>query len=116
MKTQLNELVQRLTAKQDVECVRPKKTSTALKECIDRNYVHVMFRKTGTEVGVKLDRKACKFDGVNFEQGIGKVLIVGGLTLNYDRVRCVAEIDLSSCEGEGFLEPVSEAEYAAIMK
>lgn len=113
-KKELNELVVRLGKEQPVETARPEKTAKALKECVDRDYVHVMFVKTGTEVGVQLDRRDCKFDG-DFENATGKVHIVGGLILNYDKVRVVADIDLSTCEGTGHMEPVSDEEYEDIM-
>jgi hypothetical protein len=87
----MNELVQRLTKEQPVETARPEKTAKALKECIDRDYVHVMFKKTGTEVGIQLDRRDCKFDEGNFKKAKGAVHLVGGLILNYDKVRCVAD-------------------------
>jgi hypothetical protein len=112
---ELNELVERLTKPQPVETARPEKTAKALKERIDLNYVHVMFKNTGTELGVQLDRENCKFDEGNFDDATGKVRIVGGLILNYDKVRCIADIDLSTCEGEGYLEPVSDEEYEKLM-
>ncbi|NOQ24213.1 MAG: MbtH domain protein, partial [Bacteroidales bacterium] len=40
MEKELNELVVRLAKEQEVECARPEKTAEALKECIDRDYVH----------------------------------------------------------------------------
>ena len=114
MKKKLNDLVERLTKEHDVECARPEKTAKALKECIDRDYVHVMFKKTGTELGVQLYRPECKLD-VDYENGKGNVHIVGGLTLNYDKVKCVADIDLTTCEGMGYLVPVSDEDYKEIM-
>lgn len=112
---QLNELVERLTKSQGVETARPEKTAKALKECIDRDYVHVMFVKTGTELGVQLYRPDCNFTKADFDNATGSVHIEGGLTLNYDKVRCVADIDLSTCEGKGHLVPVGDEEYKAIM-
>ena len=115
MKKDLNELVVRLTKEQVVECARPERTADALKECIDRDYVHVMFKNTGTELGVQLDRRFCKFEDADFKNAKGSVYLVGGLTLNYDKVRCIAQIDLSTCEGEGHLEPVSDEDYTVMM-
>jgi hypothetical protein len=40
------------------------------------------------------------------------VRIVGGLTLDYVKVRCIAEIDLSTLEGQGHLEKVQDAAAA----
>lgn len=111
----LNELVVRLTKKHEVECVRPEKTAQALKECIDRDYVHVMFKKTGTELGIQLDRRFCKFEEADFENAKGKVHLVGGLTLNYDKVRCIAEVDLTTCEGKAYLEPLNDEDYKVMM-
>jgi hypothetical protein len=111
----MNELVERLTKEQPVETARPEKTAKALQECVDRDYVHVMFKKTGTEVGIQLDRRDCKFGDANFGEAKGTVHLVGGLILNYDKVRCVADIDLTTCEGTGHLEPVSDEEYDLIM-
>ena len=115
MKKELNELVERLTKEHDVECTRPEKTASALKECIDRDYVHVMFKKTGTELGIQLDRRYCKFEEADFENAKGKVHLVGGLTLNYDKVKCIAEVELSTCEGKGYLEPLSDEDYKEMM-
>lgn len=114
-KKELNELVVRLTKEQPVETARPEKTAKALKECVDRDYVHVMFKNTGTEVGIQLDRPNCKFDTGNFENATGSVHLEGGLILNYDKVRCVADIDLTTCEGKGKLVPVSDDEYDELM-
>jgi len=111
----MNELVERLTKEQPVETARPEKTAKALKECIDRDYVHVMFKNTGTELGVQLDRRDCKFGEAKFETSTGVVHLVGGLILNYDKVRCIADIDLATCEGKGRLEPVGDEEYDRIM-
>ena len=114
MEKKLNELVERLTKKHDVECSRPEKTSEALKECIDRSYVHVMFKETGTELGVQLYKPQCELDADYYEAS-GKIHLVGGLMLNYEKVKCIADIDLATCEGEGYLLPVNDSEYEKIM-
>ena len=111
----MNELVERLTKEQAVETARPEKTAKALKECIDRDYVHVMFKETGTEVGIQLDRRDCKLEEGNFDEATGSVHLVGGLNLNYDKVRCIADINLDTCEGTGYLEPVDDEEYERMM-
>jgi hypothetical protein len=53
---------------------------------------------------VRLDHKACDFSKADFENGIGMVHIEGGLTLDYVKVRCIADIDLKTFEGTGRLE------------
>ena len=90
---------------------RPEPTVNALKEAIDNGYVRIKFTETqgGTELGFKLDKDASDFNAANFEEGSGKVRLVGGLTLDYNKVRCIAEIDLSTLEGQGHLEKVEAA-------
>jgi hypothetical protein len=116
MEKKIDELVKRLMKEQGVECSRPTKSSEALKKCVDRDFVHVMFKETHTELGVQLDKGQCKLSDANFEESVGKISLVGGLTLNYNKVKCIAEIDLANCEGVARLEPVSDEEYAEIMK
>jgi uncharacterized protein YbdZ (MbtH family) len=88
--------------------LRPEKTVKLFKEAIDRNYVHIKFTKTrgGTELGVRLDREACDFSRADFDQGSGTVHVHGNLTLDYVKVRCIADIDLATLEGTGHLEKV----------
>ena len=102
----MSELVQKLSREeQPVEIsLRPERDIQAFKSCIDRGYVHVKFTETkgGTELGVRLDKDASKLNA-DFEKGVGKITLVGGLTLDYVKVQCVAEIDLSSLSGKGRL-------------
>jgi hypothetical protein len=106
----MNELVQRLSqGDHPVEVsLRPEKTVTALKESIDRGYLHIKFLDTkgGTELGVRLDQEASDLKQVNFDRHTGKAHIVGELTLNYVKVRCIADIELETLKGKGHLEPV----------
>lgn len=106
----MDELVARLSAgDHPVEVsLRPEKTVKALKECIDRGYVHIKFTETkgGTELGVKLDREASDLSKADFDKETGNVYLVGNLILNYVKVQCVADIDLKTLEGEGYLVPL----------
>jgi len=88
--------------------LRPEKTVKLFKEAIDRNYVHIKFTKTkgGTELGVRLDGEACDFSRADFDQGRGTAHVEGNLTLDYVKVRCIADIDLATMEGKGHLEKV----------
>lgn len=87
---------------------RPDTTARSFKEALDRGYVHIMFTDTqgGTELGVRLDKDACDFGKANFEEATGSVHVVGGLTLDYQKVRCVSDIDLATLAGKGRLEKV----------
>jgi uncharacterized protein YbdZ (MbtH family) len=88
--------------------LRPEKTVKLFKEAIDRGYVHIKFTKTkgGTELGVRLDSDLCNFSEADFENGRGSVHIEGGLTLDYVKVKCVADLDLATLEGTGHLVKV----------
>lgn len=113
----MDDLVKRLSEKDhEIEANRPEKSAAALKERIDLNYVHILFKKTGTEIGIQLDTENCDLDGADFENGKGKVHLEGALTLNYDKVRCVADINLNTMKGKGHLKPIeNEEEYAKII-
>jgi len=106
----MNDLVQRLsTGVHPIEAgLRPERTAAALKDCIDRGYVHVRFTDTrgGTELGVPVDRERSQL-AADFGQGVGQVTIVGDLTLDFVRVRCHAELDLQTLSGSGRLEPLT---------
>jgi uncharacterized protein YbdZ (MbtH family) len=88
--------------------LRPERTVKLFKEAVDRDYLHIKFTKTrgGTELGVRLDRERCDFSNADFDGGGGMVHIEGGLTLDYVKVRCIADIDLKTLEGKGRLEKV----------
>ncbi len=88
--------------------LRPEKNVQALKECIDRGYVHVKFTNTrgGTELGVRLDNNVTNLSKADFDNNTGAVHLVGGLTLNYVKVRCITYIHLETLTGKGHLEPV----------
>lgn len=109
----MNELVQRLSlGDHPVEAsLRPQKTAAALKESIDRGYVHIKFTQTkgGTDLGVRLDPSVSNWSEADFTQSAGKVHLVGDLTLNYVKVRCIADINLETLLGKGHLEPLEES-------
>ncbi len=111
MSKQLNELVERLTVEQYLECSRPQKSTKSLQECINRNYVHIMFKNTGTELGMELDRQSCDFSNCDFNTAKGEVILSGAFILNYDKVKCIAKIDIATCEGTGYLQSLSDSEY-----
>lgn len=79
----MNELVQRLSqGTHPVEVgLRPEKTVSAFKACLDRGYVHLRFTQTqgGIELGVRLDPHACDWSPINGDRSAGSVHIVGEL-------------------------------------
>lgn len=86
--------------------VRPEKTVQGFREAIDRNFVHIRFTETrgGTELGFELDTALSDLSQGDFQQEKGVIKVAGELSLDYERVRCVAEIDLSTLQGRGRLE------------
>jgi uncharacterized protein YbdZ (MbtH family) len=88
-----------------IASLRPEKTVQALKERIDLGYVHIKFTETkgGTELGIRLDRETSNFSRANFEKQTGKVHLEGELTLDYVKLRCIADIDLKTLAGKGRL-------------
>jgi uncharacterized protein YbdZ (MbtH family) len=91
--------------------LRPEKTIKRLQEAIGRGFVHIKFTDTrgGTELGFELDSKASDLSQADFESGTGRIHVEGGLTLNYQKVRCVADLDLSTLSGQGRLERVGDS-------
>ena len=108
----MNDLVQRLSqGEHPVEVsLRPERTVKALKECLDRGYVHIKFTATrgGTELGMPVDRERTKLDEADFETEQGRATLVGELTLDFVKVRCIADIELPSLRGNGRLEPLEQ--------
>jgi hypothetical protein len=106
----VNDLVRRLCGgDHPVEVsLRPNKTVEALKEWIDRKYVHIRFidTKGGTELGFALDPESTDIGQADFNQGSGSVRLVGRLTLDYVKVRCIANIELETLSGRGHLEAI----------
>lgn len=105
-------LVQRLAARNHriTAGLHSEKSVQILKEAIDRGYVHIKFPETkgGTELGVRLDPDASDFNQANFENQTGTVHLEGSLILDYVKVRCIADIDLTTLTGQGRLEIVAE--------
>jgi hypothetical protein len=106
----MDELVQRLSGGDHPVITRRAESVKELKQSIDRSYVLVTFTDTrgGTELGVRLDDALTDLSGADFEQGVGSVHLAGNLTLNYVKVRCVADVDLATLQGKGHLEILGE--------
>ncbi|MFL6283824.1 MAG: MbtH family protein [Pyrinomonadaceae bacterium] len=98
-----------------VLCLRPEPSLRRFREAIEQGYLRVNFTDTnpGTELGVRLDKDACELGGGDFEGGSGRVKVVGGLTLDYVKLRCEMEVDLATLAGSGRLEGVEAGGGAA---
>lgn len=89
----------------------PEASVKGFKESLDNGYVRVKFTDTtgGTELGVTLDKGASDLSRADFNEGTGEARIVGSLSLDYTKVRCIANIDLKTLAGLGHLDKVDEA-------
>jgi len=107
----VDDLVKRLSegAHPVVASLRPEKTIRAFKERINLGYVHLRFTDTRgeTELGFRLDSGAVDLDHADFENQTGFIHLEGRLTLNHQKVRCIADIDLQTLAGVGYLAPVA---------
>src|SRR6266849_3676419 len=101
----MDDLVRRLSeGRHDVEItLRGGRTPAALKACIERRFVHIKFTGTrgGTELGVPLDMDRCNVAAADWQLGTGRIHLEGPLTLNFVKVRCLADVDVASLVGNG---------------
>lgn len=106
----MNELVARLTKGMHSVVAERSASAEELRLQIEREFVLLKFPDTrgGTELGSQLDMQQTRLDGADFENGTGQVHLVGNLTLNYDKVQLVADIDLASLKGTGHLVLIEE--------
>src|SRR5215831_7566235 len=99
----MNELVQHLAdGDHPVTVGGPKPSLEEFQKRIeDMKYVFIKFTATrgGTDLGVRVDPTATDLTQADFAEGTGIAHIEGILTLNYTKVRCIAEIDLSTLNG-----------------
>src|SRR5512134_1194007 len=102
----MDDLVQRLSTGNHPVIASRAASAAELKQSLERKFVLIKFTDTqgGTELGVRLDEAASNVSQADFTTPTGTVHIVGDLTLNYVKVRCVADIDLGTLQGQGRLE------------
>lgn len=107
----MSELVQKLSeGDHEIEVsIRPERTAAALKQCLDKGYVHLKFTQTrgGTDLYVPLDQEATDLSGGDFDGCKGSIQLIGKLNLDYTPVKCIARIDLATLAGRGHLEVVT---------
>lgn len=107
----MSELVQRLRVGRHPVVYSRGKSASDLKRAIESGYVLLKLTETrgGTELGVPLDMSACTWDGVDFMAPSGRVHLEGELTLDYVRVRLIADLDVGTLSGEGQLRVLAPA-------
>lgn len=108
----MDELVQRLTeGDHPVTVGGPKPSLEEFRKRVNEmGYVFIKFTGTrgGTDLGVRVDPSATNLSQADFDQGRGRAHVEGTLTLNYVKVRCVADIDLGTLNGTGHLVALEE--------
>jgi hypothetical protein len=103
----VNELVQRLSdGKHEVVIGHRDEDYAEIKQRIEDGYIHIKFTQTrgGTELGINVDLAATNLKDVNFDEGHGILHLEGTTNLNYNSVRCIADIDFATRKGAGFLK------------
>lgn len=108
----MDDLVQRLSEGNHAVTVGgPRPSLEEFKNRVqDMGYVFIKFTETrgGTDLGVRVDKSATNLSQANFDQGTGTAHVEGTLTLNYVKVRCVADINLATLHGTGRLVALEE--------
>lgn len=106
----MDNLVDRLLAKQPVEFEsRTNNLEEAKERLLGTKFIFIMFTETkgGTELGINVDTDLTDVKEADFTKGVGHISVVGTCELNYQKVRCIAEIDLSTKKGVGCLELIN---------
>ena len=108
----MDDLVQRLSeGDHPVTVGGPKPSLEEFRKRVeDMGYVFIKFTGTqgGTDLGVRVDKSATDLSQAYFEQRTGLAHVEGTLTLNYVKVRCIADIDLDTLNGVGHLVALEE--------
>ena len=107
----INELVQRLSeGKHEVVIGHRDEPYEEIKQRIDDGYIHIKFTQTkgGTELGINVDLNNTNLKELDFHKQGGMLHIEGTTNLNYNMVRCIADIDLATKKGEGYLQVIAE--------
>jgi len=108
----MDDLVQRLSeGDHPVTVGGPKPSLEEFRKRVEEmGYAFIKFTGTrgGTDLGVRVDKSATDLSQASFDQGSGVAHVEGTLTLNYVKVRCVADIDLQTLNGTGHLVALEE--------
>ena len=102
----MSSLVEKLSKGEHPVSLTRYKNAGEVTEAMQRGLVLVKFTGTrgGTELGVAIDGSA-----ENAQATGGRIRVCGSLTLDYQPVRCVVNVDPETLTGHGFLEPADSA-------
>ncbi len=104
------DLVKKLLVKQPIEFESRTDTLEELKErLLEMKFVFVTFTQTKgkTELGIDVDLDLTETKNADLDKGAGNIKVVGTCELDYQKVRCVADVDLSTKKGSGYLALLS---------
>jgi len=89
--------------------LNPSPTLEHFRAAVENGYLRFRFIdiRSGPELGVRLDRNACDLGQANLAEARGTARLVGDLSLDYTKVRCVVDVDLETLAGHGHLERVT---------
>ncbi len=108
----INELVQRLSEGVHEVILEDRNESYEdIKSRIANGFIHIKFTQTngtGTELGINVDLNSTNLQDVDFNSKIGMLHVEGTTNLNYNNVRCIADINLSNKIGKGYLRIIKE--------
>lgn len=108
----MNDLVERLSQGENpVDFESRTEEISEIQERLEDGFVFVTFTDTrgGTELGIDIDKELTNLEQADFEKGEGKLKVVGTCELDYQKVRCIAEIDLATKKGKGYLEILDDS-------
>jgi len=103
----MDELVKKLSNGKHAVIFEPRmKELSEIKERLNAGFVFIKFLETQgeTELGINVDHKLTRLSEADLKLGKGILQLVGTCKLNFTKVRCEAEIDLTSRQGRGSLE------------
>jgi len=102
--TALPAIVEKLSKGEHAVTLTRYKDTADLKQAIDRGTVLVKFTGTqgGTEIGISLDEKSKAVD-----LSAAKIDLCGSLTLDYQPVNCIVNVEVETRTGFGHLEPIA---------
>ena len=90
---------------------KTEKLEEIKKRLCEMKFVFVKFTETHgtTELGLNVDDARTDISKGNFDEGSGKLKIVGSCELNYHQVRCYADINLKTKKGKGYLKIIDDS-------
>lgn len=102
----MENFVQRLSKERHPISAGRAESAVELQQSIEQGHIFITFtdRWGGVELGIRLDEAATDLSNADFGRSTGDAHLEGILPLNYVTVRCVADVDLATLEGEGHLE------------